>query len=1054
MSRLLIRNLLFYWRTNLAVIAGVATSVSVLSGALLVGQSVRASLRDLLFQRIGATEFVVAADRFFRSDLSSAFAPAGTADGTVASCPIIFVQGVVTREATGERATKVNLVGVDDRFWAFHHVEGVAQPAGRDALVGAPLARRLGIDRGDGLLVRVETRQGVPRESLFGRREDVGKTIRLTCRGILSADQMGEFALLPTQAEVDTVFVPLSRLQQDLAQPRRANAILLAPTPLTRDLAGVRKVLADRYTLEDLGITLRMLPSQDGLSVETSRILLDDEAATAALEAGVESGLQASGVFTYLANAIRAGGREIPYSVVTAADLGSGAFKDVRVAPSRGPDLQRPDTLRPIWLTDWAARDLGVAPGAMVDLDYYRWQDEGTLVTRTARFRLAGVLPIGNGVDSSLAPDFPGITEAGSMRDWDPPFPIDLRRIRPQDEDYWNRFKATPKALIELKDGQELWQSRFGRYSAVRMVRSGRDAAWRDGSSAELRVLQDQVSERIRKRLNPERAGFTVSPVRQSGLDAAAGSTDFGEYFLYFSFFLIAAAVLLSGLFFRLGIEQRVREIGTLQAVGFPARAVRRVFLLEGAVLSLSGSIVGMAGAVAFGDALVVGLRTWWVGAVGTRQIHLHVAWGPLLSGAAAGLVVTMIVVASTLGSLQRNTARASLAGVLESQAVGRGHARMFRWLAATALVCAAALLLASSTKVVTEEGGFFGTGFLLLVAMLSVAAVYLRREGAHAMHGRGMGAMVRLAIRNAMHRPGRSLASIALVASATFVIVSVEAFRTDPRLVDDRTSSGTGGYALIGTSVLPIVQDPNTAAGREALGIPPSEVPELSGVRFAPFRERSGEDASCLNLYAPKAPTILGAPHAFVASGRFSFQSSLPGTPEQNGKSLAAAGEPVAGRVDPCHRRREHDSVHPSPIARRGCDRSRGHRRADSVAAGRGAAGERAPGAVDHVRSELPAMLPGPGGVPLLPGRCTASFGLLAHPAPSGRPGRLGSQRRIGAGPARRVHPRREHLSVDFPVARRARPDPRHGRAGGGPAQKRAGAPKGTGAAARGGVS
>ncbi len=54
------------------------------------------------------------------------------------------------------------------------------------------------------------------------------------------------------------------------------------------------------------------------------------------------------------------------------------------------------------------------------------------------------------------------------------------------------------------------------------------------------------------------------------GLEAARGSTDFGEYFVYFSFFLMVSALLLTGLFFKLGVEQRMREIGILRALGFP----------------------------------------------------------------------------------------------------------------------------------------------------------------------------------------------------------------------------------------------------------------------------------------------------------------------------------------------------------------------------------------------------------------------------------------------------------------------------------------------------
>ena len=71
LNGLVFRNLLHFWRTNLAVVSGIACAVAVLAGALLVGRSVRESLRDLVFQRIGATGIVVSADRFFRAELAA-----------------------------------------------------------------------------------------------------------------------------------------------------------------------------------------------------------------------------------------------------------------------------------------------------------------------------------------------------------------------------------------------------------------------------------------------------------------------------------------------------------------------------------------------------------------------------------------------------------------------------------------------------------------------------------------------------------------------------------------------------------------------------------------------------------------------------------------------------------------------------------------------------------------------------------------------------------------------------------------------------------------------
>ena len=51
------------------VIAGVAVAVAVLAGALLVGASVRASLRELALARLGATDVVISSTTFFREQL-------------------------------------------------------------------------------------------------------------------------------------------------------------------------------------------------------------------------------------------------------------------------------------------------------------------------------------------------------------------------------------------------------------------------------------------------------------------------------------------------------------------------------------------------------------------------------------------------------------------------------------------------------------------------------------------------------------------------------------------------------------------------------------------------------------------------------------------------------------------------------------------------------------------------------------------------------------------------------------------------------------------------
>ena len=56
---------------------------------------------------------------------------------------------------------------------------------------------------------------------------------------------------------------------------------------------------------------------------------------------------------------------------------------------------------------------------------------------------------------------------------------------------------------------------------------------------------------------------------------------------------------MLVALLFRLGIEQRAAQIGTLLAVGFSRRQVRRLLLGEGLAVAAAGSLLGVPAASA-----------------------------------------------------------------------------------------------------------------------------------------------------------------------------------------------------------------------------------------------------------------------------------------------------------------------------------------------------------------------------------------------------------------------------------------------------------------------
>jgi len=867
-SRLVYRGLTHYWRTNIAVVLGVATAVAVLAGALLVGDSVRGSLRDLVVQRLGRADQLILSSGFFREQLTGDLiadpAFAASVHGIV---PLVVTEGVVTEQDSGRRAGKVQVYGVDSRFWTFHGVSSVAGPDDRDAFMSPALAAELFGSSGPGvgrtILVRVQRPSDMPLESLHGRKDDLGRTLRVTVRQVVPAAQMGEFSVDPRQGDVRAVFVPLSRMQPDPETDGLTNPALVSTVPGTDALPALERMVRSSASLEDIGLRVRTLDARGVVEIGSDMGLLDDGRMAAVRQAIAFSATQAQEVFTYLANGLRIGDRDIPYSLVTAMDLHA-------IAPAA---VASADNVPAIVLNRWAATELGANVGDPVAMEYYVWEDPGQLVTRSAEFRVAGIVPV-DAADRDLAPVYPGISDSLSLRDWDPPFPLDLRRIRPVDEAYWEKYRTTPKAFVPLEVGQRLWRSRYGAVTSVRVAPL---------PGVSLLETRSQIEERLRASIDPLTMGIAIRDVRAQGLAASRGATDFGAYFVYFSFFLVVSALLLASLFFKLGIEQRVREVGLLRAVGFGPAAVRRLFTAEGLLLAIGGSALGVLGAISYAALLMLALRTWWVDAVGTTALTLHVSTSSLVAGAIGGIVAAVVCIWWTLRSLADISERSLLAGELASDASGTYVGRGFtprnplwtrRILVSTVLTAAGlGLIGAALADAVDETGAFFAAGSLLLAASLCFASAMLRRRPGRALHGRGWPALSRLGLRSSTHRPGRSVLSMAVLASATFMLVSVDAFRRGD-VTDASPRSGVGGYSLIVETLLPIAHDPNTEAGRQALNLF-----DLDGASIEPFRLLPGDDTSCLNLYEPTSPRILAPRDSFLAAGRFTFQSSLAST-------------------------------------------------------------------------------------------------------------------------------------------------------------------------------
>jgi putative ABC transport system permease protein len=734
------------------------------------------------------------------------------------------------------------------------------------AIINRSVQQQLGARVGDDLIVAFQRQTAVPRESLFGRRAsaDVVQQLRLRLHRVVEDGDLGRFGLQPHQAQPLNIFVPLDDLETALGRPGKVNALLLAHSGAGMSSGQLATALDDALTLEDYGLFVRVGP--DVAVLESRRFLIDATSAAAAGRAAVEVRAAHAAVLTYRATAIATDDRSVPYSTVTALDptmfqaagtLERLELQDGSAAPALGDEE--------ILVNEWVAEDLAVVPGDSVTLSYYIVGPDEQLQTRHTRLEVSGVVAMtGLGADRGLTPDYPGIQGARNMGEWSTPFPVDLNRIRERDEVYWEQHGATPKAFVGTVAGARMWSNRFGGMTSLRFAAA---------VGLDLATTATRFEQALLQQLQPQQAGFVFQPVREQGLKAAAGATDFSMLFIGFSLFIITAALLLVVLLFRLGVEERLRELGLLMAVGFTVAAVRRRFLLEGVALALVGGIIGTAGALGYGWAMLAGLRYLWQEAVGTSDLQLHVEASSLVGG----LLLSVVIVGTSIVLAVRRYARLSVRSLL----AGSGHSlsrqsstpRGRLPVAVLFALCAGtAALLAHGADSSYAAGLFFVSGAALLGCGLSVCAHWMKgrvRADAHTSNLGGIG--VRMGVRDVRRHPGRSMLAISLIACACFVIVAVGASGRD--FDDVGNAESTGGLALLAETDIPLFQSLTSDRGRDELALSAGVKNALSQSQVFAFRSRPGEDASCLNLYRPERPSVLGVPDEFIQRGGFRFK-------------------------------------------------------------------------------------------------------------------------------------------------------------------------------------
>ena len=530
---LIVRSLRFHWRGHLGVLLGAAVGSAALIGALVVGDSVRLSLRELALQRLGWVDAAMApADRFFTQELADRIRPktdpalpeAEQEHGMVSA--VMKLPGTAARQDGTARANRVNVFGVQSIFWGDTSRGRFGSMPDKSVVLNRALASHLNAQVGDGIVLRIHKPTALSREIPITPQSDSSVALRVQVFAIAETTEMGSFDLQASQTPPLNAFLRLDELDSAAGMDGKANVILagrfwsrfwdnyrdlLHPVGTDeskwekfrarvrqwlrwlgkKDLKKWRFATPEETTghynsdlvlhtqLADYQLEIRSITNLAMTEVRTGRIFIDPPVTSANLLwatngsthrpefLGVRVIDPATGlpgpdpdftnvtlILTYLVNQFRAGERFVPYSMVTAAG-----------SPLTPPAMKDDEII----VNQWLADDMRLKSGDSLEVTYFLAESGANLIERTNRFRVHSVVPIsGFHADRTLMPEFPGLAKAESTHDWDAGFPL-VHKIRDEDEEYWKRFRGTPKAFVTLAAGQAMWGNRFGNLTAIRL---------------------------------------------------------------------------------------------------------------------------------------------------------------------------------------------------------------------------------------------------------------------------------------------------------------------------------------------------------------------------------------------------------------------------------------------------------------------------------------------------------------------------------------------------------------------------------------------------------
>ena len=422
-KQLIQKNLSYYRRFYLLIAIATIVMVAVITGSMMVGDSVRMTLVKRVTDRLGDTESVI-------------FNSSGYMDATLVDA--------LANEAWGAIMTD-GFVRIDSHLipvnvWGVDYLRNGTVVADGDAFINTQLAKDSGIGADDDVVLRLAKNGLIPSGSLFVT-QNYTTSMRLSCAGVVAASEGGNLSLRNEQTIPLNIFVNRAMLNDLLETGDKVNVILSARR------VGIEE-LNQAWNVEMAG--MKFIKKKNCTEITTDRVFMQD----ALIDHLCDNNQNPNRLYSYLANSIRLGEQSVPYSFVTAMDSYEGRM------------LSADEIL----LSDYTARRIGAKVGELVSVSYFKMKGLKRLETDSIQLRVSAIIPMQDWVkDGTLSADFPGLTDVERCTEWDSDLPINLDLITDEDEQYWTNYRSTPKAIVPYKSVINDWKTVFGSATAIRV---------------------------------------------------------------------------------------------------------------------------------------------------------------------------------------------------------------------------------------------------------------------------------------------------------------------------------------------------------------------------------------------------------------------------------------------------------------------------------------------------------------------------------------------------------------------------------------------------------